>query len=233
MKPPALRLVRYSGWSMCPCFQDGDLLEVKPLHIRQARRGDCIVYRSDDGSLVIHRVISAGAVLITRGDAMPRNDTGAVAQDRLVGKVIHRYRLGAEKRVTGGWLGLLVGRFCGAVGRLDPLRPSRGGTIARQVRQLSVPIVGKMGSPGEIRTVWLAGQAPIVVWYWGKIVIGRHDPPSGEWSIYWPWRVILKAPRTEQPPDNQVKKLTVDPNCRKTTARSAKTTVILRGRRYN
>jgi hypothetical protein len=197
MTPPVHRFVRYSGMSMWPCFQDGDLLEVESLLIEQVRRGDCIVFSSDDGCHVVHRVVSAGPALKTRGDAISKIDTREVTQEHLVGRVTRRYRLGVERCVSGGWPGRLAGRFYFIAGRFDPLRPSRGGNIARRLRQLSMTVLGRWSSPGKIRTLSLLGQTSVNVWYWGNWVIGRQEITSEKWSVYWPWRVILNPPRRD------------------------------------
>jgi hypothetical protein len=192
MKPISPFMVRYSGRSMSPVFQEGDLLEVLPFPIKLIRRGDCIVYRNSADLQVIHRAISNGAALRTRGDALREVDLGVVTQEQLVGRVIHRYRMGTSKRVIGGWPGMLTGRFYHFAGRIDPLRPSRGGLLARRIQRVTIPLLGGLLNRGEIREVSLAGQMPIVVWYWRQWVVGRRDGLSGEWAIYWPWRIILQ-----------------------------------------
>ena len=200
MNPVKTQFVRYSGRSMWPGFQDGDVLEVQPVAIGLLRCGDNIVFRDPAGCQLVHRVVTAGSAIRTRGDALLENDCFDVSEEQLVGKVIRRYRLGEERRVHGGWRGRWLGRGYHLASRLNPMRPSRGGRLARLVRGTSMQVLGGFWPRGEIREVHLSGQPPVVVWYWGKRPIGRQDWLSGGWSIYWPWCVFITPAQRQRPP---------------------------------
>jgi hypothetical protein len=195
MSPAERQFFRYHGSSMRPIFQEGDLLEVERVPFETLRRGDCIVFRNGTAGQVVHRVVAAGATLQTRGDAIGKIDCGAVTPESLLGRVVRRYRLGVGQRVRGGWMGLLVGRFCGLAGRIDPLGASRGGRLGRRVQKGWLTVFGGMKRPGRIETLVLPDRSEVKVWYWGQLVIGRHDPPRGEWVLYWPWRLLFTAPQ--------------------------------------
>ncbi len=197
MRPADAKFVRYSGMSMWPGFQEGDLLEVLPAAISALRRGDIIVFHYANGSQLVHRVVCPGRSIRTRGDALAKLDCFSVEAEQLVGKVIRRYRLGEETLVHGGWRGHWLGKGYHLASRLNPVRTSRGGRLARLVRRTSMGVLGCFWQWGEIREVRLTEQPPVTVWYWGKRAIGRQDNLSGEWSVYWPWCLLLQPERTE------------------------------------
>ncbi len=199
MKPVNTQFVRYSGMSMWPGFQEGDLLEVRPASISTLRCGDCIVFRDTDGCQLVHRVVTAGRSIQTRGDALLENDCFDVTDKQLVGKVIRRYRLGQELFIHGGWRGRFLGKAYHLASRLNPMRPSRGGKLARLVRRLSMLVLGRFWQRGEIREMRLSGQPPVIVWYWGRWPIGRQDWLSGSWLIYWPWCVFIMPAQRQRP----------------------------------
>lgn len=184
----------YSGQSMWPVFQEGDLLEVEPVLTDQLQRGDVIIFRNSEAVLVVHRVIAIRPGLKTRGDALSIPDCGEVIQQSLIGRVIRRYRLGMERNIVGGWTGLLSGKVHGLAGRIDPAKPSRGGAFARWLRIGFVTVLRKLPPAGQFRRVSLTNQSEVILWHWGDLAIGRRQLPSGEWFLYWPWRVFFSAP---------------------------------------
>jgi hypothetical protein len=182
---------------MWPGFQDGDLLEVESVSIARLRRGDIIVYRHHDGLQIVHRVVITGHALRTRGDAGIKYDDFLVDEEQLVGRVIRRHRLGDESPVPGGWRGRILAKGYHLASRLNPMRPSRGGRLARRFSGMTMWVFGGFWRRGEIREVHLAGQSPVTIKYWGKRAIGRKDLSSGEWLLYWPWCVVLRVAQTE------------------------------------
>jgi len=104
-------LVRYSGLSMWPYFQEGDLLEVIPTTIDQIGIGDCVVLHAADGTLIAHRVVGRRHGLRTRGDALSRDDDTGPMSLQLTAKIVARHRLGRCSAVTGGWQGWLLGKL--------------------------------------------------------------------------------------------------------------------------
>jgi hypothetical protein len=188
------RYLHYHGLSMWPCFQDNDLLEIAPISMEEVRVGDCLVYRGADSQQVVHRVIDKQENLTTRGDAMAHADEHPVLPHQIIGRVVSRHRLGRKIPVANSVAGRLAGRFFHLAGRIDPQRRSRGGRLARGVQRLCSIGLKPLWSRGRTRTLQRTGEAPVVVWGWGQVVIGRQDPKDGEWAFSWPWRVFVKAP---------------------------------------
>jgi signal peptidase len=81
-----LRL-RVSGASMLPAIWPGDILTVHAADAGGVKPGEIVVYSRDD-RLVTHRVVeNRGGLLITRGDAAPKNDP-PVSAGELLGHVV-------------------------------------------------------------------------------------------------------------------------------------------------
>ncbi|GMQ77047.1 MAG: hypothetical protein BMS9Abin01_2356 [Gammaproteobacteria bacterium] len=87
------------GVSMAPWLRDHDHVVVEPLHGKQARFGDLVLFRNARGALVLHRVVrrwrdSRGRHrLQTRGDANIRLDP-SIDHARVLGRVRRTERMG-------------------------------------------------------------------------------------------------------------------------------------------
>ena len=179
---------------MWPCFQEGDLLEIVPVNWAEIRIGDCLVFWGEDGQQVVHRVIGKGENLKTRGDAFKQVDEHAVLPQRIIGRVIYRHRLGRKLSVANGLFGHLAGRLFHFAGRIDPQRLSRGGRLARSIQSLSLTGLKPLWKRGKIHTLQRIGDPPVIVWRIGSFTVGSQDPTSKEWTVSWPWRIMVKLP---------------------------------------
>jgi len=188
------RLVRYHGLSMWPCFQEGDLLEILPVDWAKIRIGDCLVFWGEHGQQVVHRVTGKGEKLRTRGDAFKQADVQAVLPQQIIGRVTYRHRLGRKLSVSNGLIGHCVGRLFHFAGRIDPQRLSRGGRLARSIQSLSLIVLKPLWKRGRIHALQRNKETPVVVWRVGSFTIGSQDPSSKEWTVSWPWRIIVKLP---------------------------------------
>jgi signal peptidase I len=75
-----------SGSSMLPALWPGDLLVVEAAEFDQVIPGDLVLF-ARDGRFFVHRVRQKTcSCLVTRGDAMPRNDA-PVTRSEVLGKV--------------------------------------------------------------------------------------------------------------------------------------------------
>lgn len=129
----SLRL-RVTGFSMLPSVWPGDLLLIRRQEIEQIHPGDIVLF-AYHGRLIAHRVVfktndPEAPSLITRGDALPSQDS-AISPADLLGKVSgilragewiqpHR-RLSISARITA----MFVSRSGRAAGILSRLRASR------------------------------------------------------------------------------------------------------------
>lgn len=186
------RMFLYRGLSMWPSFQEGDLLEVAPVPLKNVRVGDCVLLHDTDGRHLVHRVISLQGGLSTRGDAMPRADRYGETPPELVGKVVARYRLGQRSVVAGGLAGRLAGFSLRYAGRIDPARAGRGGRVARGIRRCCVPLTKHFLAQGETKRVMLAADAESAILYLGGKAVAQRRGAHDEWQVYWPWRVFVR-----------------------------------------
>jgi Peptidase S24-like len=88
------------GSSMLPTLWPGDRLTIQSTTVDQIRVGDVVLFAREN-RLFVHRVVrsvSKSASLITRGDAMPRED-GELGGEELLGKVISVSRRDGEAQV--------------------------------------------------------------------------------------------------------------------------------------
>ena len=82
---------RASGSSMYPFIRDGDLITVEPVAASQIRYADIIFFQSDEGRVVVHRVVKirrgeGTTCMVTRGDTMRRTD-GCLDGRSLLGRI--------------------------------------------------------------------------------------------------------------------------------------------------
>ena len=97
---------RASGSSMYPFIRDGDIITVEPIIASRIRYADIVFFQSDEGRVVVHRVIKIkkadGKVcMVTRGDTMRRTD-GYLDGRGLLGRVTIVEKGGRALPVTGG-----------------------------------------------------------------------------------------------------------------------------------
>ena len=119
------KLFRYSGRSMWPGFQEGDLLEVSPAKTNEIRRGDCVAFHTSNKKVVTHRVVTTKDCIKTKGDALPAVDNEIIQPGQVIGKVVCIYRLGRPIRVWGGFPGRIVGHFYHYAGRIEHIESGR------------------------------------------------------------------------------------------------------------
>jgi signal peptidase len=85
-----LRL-RIRGASMSPTLRDGDLVEVRPVEPAQLRVGDLVLFKTQQGDLLVHRCVTKsdenGQVwFTTKGDASPSFDS-PIGPEQVLGRV--------------------------------------------------------------------------------------------------------------------------------------------------
>lgn len=96
---------RAYGSSMYPTIRNDELITVVPTEPHEIKQGDIILYRTQFGSFMAHRVISmsqsaGGMRFITRGDAATDCDR-PVGAGQVLGKVISVERKGTQRNLTG------------------------------------------------------------------------------------------------------------------------------------
>ena len=94
-----LRL-KVTGKSMTPFLIGGEVLTIKNVRGAPLRLGDLILYKTRDGSLLLHRIVSKGRkrdtpIFQTKGDALLSADEPVFARD-VLGKVIRIEKMRPE-----------------------------------------------------------------------------------------------------------------------------------------
>lgn len=192
---------RYSGTSMWPCFQIGDLLLVRKVQLGRLRVGDCIVYqRPDEAQPTAHRVVSVSPEIRTRGDSRPVEDDEPVAPGRVMGRVEGRIRHGRLARVSGGMRGAWAGRLLRQAGRLEPSRDSRGGVVARLVQRTVGRISGLWLHRCAVVSFTSAEGRGLSYLLLGRRVVGYYEHGSGRWTLVWPYSLLVDPALLAAPP---------------------------------
>lgn len=191
---PKDQFFRYHGRSMWPGFQDGDLLELELLPFAHINVGDCLVYRSIRGQAAVHRVVAKGHALVTRGDAMLSIDLEPVTEQQIIGRVIRRHRFGRESFVSGGICGRFAGFFYHYAGRLDPQRHARGGRLACIFRDTVGTVLTPLWKRAVVKRLTCNGDKDLIIWVWGSAVIGSKEASRQQWTIVWPWCLLVRNP---------------------------------------
>ncbi|MBI5439655.1 MAG: signal peptidase I [Deltaproteobacteria bacterium] len=190
----------YAGPSMAPTLKSGDILAVEGCGDREIRRGDVILFDpAGDGKHVIHRVVSAGALIRTRGDNNSQVDPWVLLPQDVVGRVTHARGPRGTRRIAGGLPGHLrasaVHLLRAGLALLEaPFRPlyrrlAAAGTLRRLVsldRRVRVIALVREGR-SEHKLLWR------------DRVIGRCTAPAGRWRIRRPYRLFLDEAALPRP----------------------------------
>jgi len=76
--------LRAVGGSMWPTIRDGAILMIAPCAVAKIRVGQLVAYASDDGRLIVHRVVALGAgTILLRGDGLAKPDPPVADADVL------------------------------------------------------------------------------------------------------------------------------------------------------
>ena len=188
-----LEAVTYIGSSMNPVLKSGDRLVIIPCGDRRIRQGDVIVCNSpDDGSKVIHRVISMDSGGIkTRGDNSTGADPWILSSDQIVGRVAYARRGQRRRKVWGGPMGRLVAVTIRTLCLIDSM-------LSSSLR----PVYHQLAKRGHLRKLLPAHLKARVVLLnrhsgrelqllMGGRVIGRWLPEHKGWYIRRPFRLFV------------------------------------------
>jgi signal peptidase I len=93
---------RARGWSMHPFIQDGDLLTIAPVGKGSVKRGDVVLYATDENRLMVHRVISpskkSDVMMLIKGDSC-LGSPERVTPREVLGKLILIEREGTKRHI--------------------------------------------------------------------------------------------------------------------------------------
>ena len=184
----------YSGASMWPLFQEGDLLTAKRVRADHLRIGDCIIFQGPKGkdSFIVHRVSAVKPQIRTRADRRGVDDDAVVHPACILGRVTARIRAGRTSKVHGGPAGRWIAKAVWFAGLIDPSRNAKGGRIARAIQRLLAPFsavlvrrakaASFMSPDGQSRTYLIIQRR----------VIGVYDEETRGWRLSWPYCLCLR-----------------------------------------
>ena len=183
----------YLGQSMRGTFRPGDVLTVEPLSLSRVRPGDVVVFfrqRGDGQDEIVHRVvrrISGG--LVTRGDAVGREDAGVVSDGNLIGRVVRRERNGRVSTVHGGWVGLCRGRALHFYWGLR--RPAVRRMQGAYDRLKATGLARLVWKPRVTQLMISSPDGPYIQYVCDKRVVARFWPDTGVFECRKPWDLVI------------------------------------------
>jgi len=181
------QLVRYTGRSMWPTMQAGDLLVVESPLTAPPRAGDCILFRDPaTGAVMVHRVVRTRPAVCTRGDGQRMDDTLPLGEGDVVGLVVGRIRHTQSRRIRGGFSGRVAGRVSGFLGRLDPRRPGRLGGAARLIVAALRPLTRRRARSSRVAVFGEASGDQRAFATLGERVLAVSPSRGDAWTVVWP-----------------------------------------------
>jgi signal peptidase I len=181
-----------TGNSMSPFLLSGDLLEVEPLREKNSR-GDVIYFRSsDEGRMVVHRVVGVNATGVrTRGDNNQSDDPTPVPLDAIVGRVVAAHRGKRRFTVPGGREGMARASLAKAGRHIRSALARHLGSVYCSLaraglvsRLLPTPLKPRIVAFGPS----IRRQCKLIS---GRREIGHYDERGGRWRIQLPFRLIV------------------------------------------
>jgi signal peptidase I len=185
------RELLYSGLSMNPLLQPGDVLQVVPYEGRKIREGDVVVFPYPRTRMtMVHRVVAVNSSgVITKGDNNSALDDWVLKPSYIVGQVAAIRRAGQifpVPREVPASLYLLKARqwFSQASSRLlQPVyhRLAQSGLFHGYLAAWMKPrLLYFPRSEGHEWQLWL-----------GSLLIGRKLPTQSYWTIRRPFRLFV------------------------------------------
>jgi hypothetical protein len=181
----------YSGISMNPLFQEGDIFEVVPYHGQEICVGDVVaIANPDKPGKVIHRVVVVKpSGILTKGDNCSAVDHWTLKPGDILGKVVVIHRHGctlAVPREAPVSLCILKGRqWCDQA-------------LSRMLQ----PLYHRLSSSGLFQSLLCGWVKPQLLYFsrtegpewqlWlGNLLIGRKLPHQAHWNIRRPFRLFV------------------------------------------
>jgi hypothetical protein len=177
---------------MNPIFKSGDRLQIASCDLEEIRVGDVVVFISpEDGSKVVHRIISLDSTIKTQGDNCNSEDDWVLSREHLLGRVVSAQRGNRRRRIFGGPLGRLLAVSVRIIRAIDSpvsylLRPAynelaKVGIFTRLLpAQIRPRVISLNRAAGEELQILM-----------GRRVIGRLLPGMTRWHIGRPYRLFV------------------------------------------
>lgn len=181
------------GPSMNPILCDKDLLEINIAG--NISVGDVILFKNENDTLIVHRVISlAPEGIRTRGDNNNRDDPLLLPFEKVVGKVVAAWRGHKRRKIQGGPYGRLLAYFF----------RMRQSLYREAFRMLSIPY--KVACRSSLFHKFMPLFQPKIVEFGienfklmvHSKMVGYYDNVQGYWIIHPPFKLFIneaKLPR--------------------------------------
>ena len=208
IQPVSSKRLNYIGPSMNPIFKAGDRLKIISNIHAKIRAGDVVVFISpDDGSKVVHRVVSVNSDGIrTRGDNCNHEDDWVLRREHILGQVVAAQRGKRRRRVFGGRIGQLFGL---AIRAIHAIEASVSSGFRPTYDRLAMAGVFRRWLPACMKSKTISLSHPAgteLQLLMGKRVIGRWLPGMTRWQIRRPFRLFVDEKTL---PENPAKKSVV------------------------
>jgi len=196
--------IRYTGPSMRPTLQPGDLLSVEA-ECPDLIIGDIIVFRDGEGQTIVHRIVAMDTAGVkTRGDNNSEPDAGTVDREQLLGRVTTVVRDKRLITIKGGFLSSRTYRLAllalkhsewFLVRRLHPLY--------RGMAQFSWPqkVFGVLLKPRFLH--FNKPEGAEIQMLIGRSIIGRYRQTEHVWHIRRPYRLLIDETMLPRLPDKE------------------------------
>jgi len=177
------------------CLRKGDIVFLRETTIQELSKGDVIVFRDNHDvfseSLIVHRIIDKRKdLLITKGDNNKTVDQYPITQKDIVGKVISLHREGRNRKISGGYFGLIIAKSKYFLRRIRSMIYKRITRIP-MIRQIGKSVLNVYSK--DIKKINLKSKDGIIIkWVHNKKVIARKDPDSSFVSIKKPFDLIIE-----------------------------------------
>jgi SynChlorMet cassette protein ScmC len=193
--------VVYTGHSMNPTLEDGDLLEVVPYAAGSIQKGDVIYFQRARGRAVVHRVWAVTPQGIkTRGDNNRAEDPHTLQRADILGQVVAARRAWSHRKIPGGRHGTFVRGT-------NRLRRALASGCARMLsgpyRHLADKVTLRGVLPSKLRPRLVAFRTSRYREHYKIVVsgkeVGRYDNRERTWRIDPPFRLIVDESRLPRP----------------------------------
>jgi len=182
----------YSGQSMRPTLQEGDLLETI-LSKSQVQPGDVILFTPPGKKdLIIHRVVRKnGETIRTRGDNCPAEDPWVLTTENIRGQVIAFWRNNQRHRVYGHFTGKWNAALSKTIQRAHTCMRPLLRILYRAVRQINfLPLC--LPQKYRVRVVTSRSQHTFQKrLLFGNRVVGWYQNESHSWRIHPLYRLFV------------------------------------------
>lgn len=187
----------YSGASMAPLFNPGDMLCARFPVWQNIRPGDVVIIHwgnhINHSEHVVHRVVSVNReYLNTQGDNNLKLDAQVVTNDNLAGLVFSFGRKGKIYSVRGGRLGLFYAHLVHMRNYIWMLIKRVSRRAYRWIRRSG--LVARVWQPAISQIRVMTDEGPLIKYCFGTRTVARWWPQQKRFQVVKPFDLVLSDP---------------------------------------